>query len=142
MAQGQFSEEQYKEIASTAKGFGAGGYLSMPVATPYSRQYDDDKIRIIDMEFYSVNTMVHESRVDKRGNKVYKKVPIDYKRRQKNKYTKTNYKVVYTCKWIIETDYIFDDVLKTNMKRQKGAMMDTEMSYHIYAPDYHTICVR
>ena len=56
-----------------------------------------------------------------------------------DKYDKTNYKVVYICKWIIETDYIFDDGLKTNMKRQKGAMMDTEMSYHLYSPDFHNI---
>lgn len=137
MAGKQFSEEQYKDIASTAKGFGAGGYLSMPVATPYSRQYDDDKIRIIDMELYSVNSMLHEERIDKRGNSIYKKVPIDYKRRQKNKYTKTDYKVVYKCKWIIGTDYVFDFGLCTDMKREKNKLMETEMSYHIYAPDYH-----
>lgn len=139
-AQGQFTPEEYERIAKSVQGkFGNSSSMPMPTNTPYSRQYDDMKIRVLDLEFYSVNTMVHESRVDKRGNKVYKKVPTDYRRRQKNKYDKTNYKVVYTCKWIIETDYIFDDGLKTNMKRQKGAMMDTEMSYHLYSPDFHNM---
>jgi len=137
MAQGQFSDEQYKQIAERARGTKNIG--SFPVNTPYSRQEDGESIEVLDIEFYSVNTMMHETRIDKRGNKVFKKVPLDYRQRQKNKYKKTEYKVVYTCKWIIGTDFIFDHGLKTNMKRQKGAMMDTELSYHLYSPDLHNM---
>lgn len=139
IAQGQFNDKEYETIANSVKGKYGNSNMSMPMNTPYARNYDDMKIRVLDLEFYSVNSMMHETRVDKRGNKVYKKVPTDYRQRQKNKYEKTQYKVVYSCKWIIGTDFIFDDGLKTNMKRQKGAMMDTEMSYHIYSPDFHNM---
>lgn len=139
VAQGQFSDKQYEIIANSVKGKYGNSNMSMPMNTPYARNYDDMKIRVLDLEFYSVNSMMHETRVDKRGNKVYKKVPTDYRQRPKNQYEKTQYKVVYACKWILETDFIFDDGLKTNMKRQKGAMMDTEMSYHLYSPDFHNM---
>lgn len=139
IAQDQFSKEQYETIANSAKGKNGNSNNGMPMNTPYARNYDDMKIQVLDIEFYSVNSMNHETRIDKRGNKVFKKVPTDYRKRQKNKYEKTQYKVVYTCKWIIGTDFIFDHGLKTDMKRQKGAMMDTEMSYHIYSPDLHNM---
>jgi len=139
MAQGQFSDKEYETIANSVKGKYGNSNMSMPMNTPYARNYDDMKIRVLDIEFYSVNKMMHETRVDKRGNKVFKKVPTDYRQRQKNKYEKTEYKVVYTAKWILDTDFIFDYGLKTNMKRQKNAMMDTEMSYHLYSPDFHNM---
>lgn len=139
IAQGQFSDKEYETIANSVKGKYGNSNMSMPMNTPYARNYDDMKIRVLDLEFYSVNSMMHETRVDKRGNKVYKKVPTDYRQRPKNEYEKTQYKVVYACKWILETNFIFDDGLKTNMKRQKGAMMDTEMSYHLYSPDFHNM---
>lgn len=136
-AQGQFSDEQYKKITESVKG--RKSVSTFPANTPYSRQEDGEVIEVLDLEFYSVNRMLHETRIDKRGNKVFKKVPLDYRQRQKNKYKKTEYKVVYTCKWIVGTDFMFDYGLKTNMKRQKGAMMDTELSYHLYAPDLHNM---
>ena len=136
-AQGQFTEEQYKQISEQVRGRKNVG--SFPANTPYARQQDGDIIEVLDLEFYSVNSMMHETRVDRRGNTVFKKVPLDYRQRQKNKYRKTEYKVVYTCKWIIGTNFMFDFGLKTNMKREKGAMMDTELSYHLYSPDLHNM---
>jgi len=140
MAGSQLSETAYEEIAGKAKGMSGGGVqTAMPVNTPFSRAFDDTKIQVMDIEFYSTNSMKHEQRTDRRGNLVYKKVSEDYRERQKNKYNKTDYKVVYCAKWIIGTNYMFDFGLSTDMKREASRLMETEMSYHLYSPDFHNM---
>ena len=139
MAGNQLSEEAYKEIASKSRGVTGQGTSAMPINTPYSRAYDDTKIQVMDIEFYSTNTMKHEQRTDRRGNLVYKKVSDNYRERQRNKYQKTEYKVVYCAKWVIGTNHMFDFGLATDMKREAGRLMETEMSYHLYAPDFHNM---
>jgi hypothetical protein len=139
MAGNQLSETAYEEIASKSRGLSGQGTSAMPINTPYSRSYDDNKIQVMDIEFYSTNTMKHEQRTDRRGNVVYTKVGDDYKERSKNNYDKTEYKVVYCAKWVIGTNHLFDFGLATDMKREAGRLMETEMSYHLYAPDFHNM---
>jgi hypothetical protein len=139
MAGNQLAETAYEEIGSKSRGLSGQGTSAMPINTPYSRAYDDNKIQVMDIEFYSTNTMKHERRTDRRGNMVYKKVGDDYKERGKNSYDKTEYKVVYCAKWIVGTNYMFDYGLATDMKREMGRLMETEMSYHLYSPDFHNM---
>ena len=130
-----FSEEQFADIAEKF----SGAYKN-PQAMPPSRgvgsDYDSFQIPVLDIEFISVNTLDVETRVDKRGNRisrVYKKA----KKRKSNSYATTSYKVVYKAKWIVDTDYIFDYGLCTNMKRAKNSMTETSMSYSLFAPDFY-----
>jgi len=43
---------------------------------------------------------------------------------------------VYKGKWVIDTNYIFDHGLCTDMKRAKSSLMDTKLSYHLFAPEF------
>lgn len=132
----KFTEEEYQQIAGLVKGkYGNPTYVPNP--TVYSQGYDDFHIDVLDLEFYSVNEMVHESRVNKRGNAIFGRT--DYNKRQDsdNKtYKRTAYKVVYETSWIIGTNYMFNHGLATNMKRSKNDITDCDMSFHLYAPEF------
>jgi len=136
MAGNQFSEQEYEEIAKKHVGF-LGNPKEWPSSlSVYNKGYDRFRIRILDLEFFSVNEMVFEQRIDRRGNKVYARGKYDDKNKRKDKFERVAYKVVYKGKWIIGTDYIFDYGLCTNMKRAKSSLMDTQMSYHLMAPEF------
>lgn len=135
MAGSDLSEEQYIDIAER--------YINKynnPSAVPPQRgigaDYETFKIPVLDMEFFSVNNLDVESRIDKRGNKitrVYKKA----KKRKSNNYSTTSYKVVYKAMWILDTEYLFNYGLQTNMKRKKTSLTDTTLSYHLFAPEFN-----
>jgi hypothetical protein len=132
----QFSEEQYENIAKEHMGK-LGNPSSMSMSTSlYNKGYDKFKVRVLDMEFYSVNETVYEKRVDRRGNKIFARAKYEDKNRRKEKFERVAYKVVYKGKWIVGTNYIFDAGLCTDMKRAKSSLMDTELSYHLYAPEF------
>ena len=101
----------------------------------YNKQNDKLRVKVLDLEFYSVNDIVLEERINTKGNKVVGRINKPKKNTEKKKYSKTSYKVVYQCKWVIDTDVYFDYGLQTNMKRAKSRLSDTSLSYHLVAPD-------
>jgi hypothetical protein len=144
VAGNQFNESQYEELAKRSFGqFGNPNEIYTTTSSQYNRSYDKFKIRVMDIEFYSVNNLVYEKKISARGNKVYAPAPetatngFDENGNLIDKFDRISYKVVYKGKWIINTDMIFDYGLATNMVRAKSSLMDTNMSYHIYAPDFY-----
>lgn len=136
LAGSQFSEEQYEEIAKNYIGL-LGNPKDWPSSfSVYNKGYDKFKIRVLDMEFFSVNETVYESRVDRRGNKIFARSKFENRNKRKDKYQRLAYKVVYKGMWIINTDYIFNHGPATDMKRAKSSLMDTTMSYHLIAPEF------
>lgn len=130
----QFSDEQYRDIAQNYTGQ-LGNAYSMPESSVYNKGYDDFKIKVLDMEFLSVNTLVYEKRIDKRNNKRFGRTNY-YAKDKKNKQVKrTSFKVLYRGFWIIGTDYCFNGGLATDMKRAKGNLVDTTFTYHLQALD-------
>lgn len=136
MAGNQFSELEYEELAKKHIGM-LGNPKEWPTSLSiYNKGYDRFRIRILDLEFFSVNQMVYESRIDRRGNKIYARGKFEDRNKRKDKFERVAYKVVYKGKWIIGTDMIFDAGLCTDMKRAKSSLMDTEMSFHLIAPEF------
>jgi hypothetical protein len=136
MAGNEFTPEEYEDIAKNVLGR-YGNPREWPSSMSiYNKGYDRFKIRILDLEFFSVNELVFEKRIDRRGNQVYARAKYEEKNRKKDKFERTAYKVVYKGKWILDTQYLFDYGLMTDMKRAKSSMMDTRMSYHIIAPQF------
>jgi len=132
----EFSADEYEEIATLVKGK-YGNPTSFPVNTPYRNGFDDFNIEVLDLEFYSVNESVYEKRKTKRGNSIFGRTGYNKKEDTTNKkYKRVAYKVVYTGNLIIGTNYIFNYGLATNMKRAKSRMTETDMSYHLYAPEF------
>lgn len=137
MAGSQFTDEEYEDIARNVAGR-FGNPRDWPTSlSVYNRGYDTFKIRVLDLEFYSVNESVYEQRVDRRGNVVYARGRYEDRNRRKEKYERIAYKVVYKAKWIMDTEYMFDYGLMTDMKRAKSSLMDTRLSYHIISPQFY-----
>lgn len=136
MAGDSFTAEDYQEIAKNVLGK-YGNPREWPSSLSiYNKGYDKFNIRVLDMEFFSVNEMVYEQRIDRRGNQVYARAKYEDRNKRKDKYERIAYKVAYKGKWIIDTNFIFDYGLCTDMKRAKSSLMDTKLSYHLYAPEF------
>lgn len=136
MAGNEFTAEEYEDIAKNVLGK-YGNPREWPSSLSiYNKGYDRFKIRVLDLEFFSVNEMVYEQRVDRRGNKIYARAKYQDRNKTKDKFERIAYKVVYKGKWIIDTPYIFDYGLATDMKRAKSSLMDTTLSYHLFAPEF------
>jgi len=99
--------------------------------------YDGFRIKVMDLEFFSYNSMVLEERVNSKGNTVVGRAAKAKANRSDKKYSKTDYKVVYKGKWVLGSDVFFDCGLATNMKRAKSSLTDTSLSYHIAAPNMY-----
>lgn len=136
MAGNEFTDEEYEDIAKNVLGK-YGNPKEWPSSlSVYNKGYDKFKLRILDIEFFSVNEMVYEQRIDRRGNPIYARARFEDRNKRKEKFDRVAYKVVYKAKWIIESKYMFDHGLATDMKRAKSSLMDTEMSYHLIAPEF------
>jgi hypothetical protein len=136
MAGNEFTEEEYEDIAKNVIGKFGNPREWPSTLSIYNKGYDTFNVRVLDIEFFSVNEMVYEQRIDRRGNKVYARAKYDDKKKRKDKFERVAYKVVYKGRWIVDTNYIYDYGLCTNMKRAKSSLMDTKLSYHLYAPEF------
>ena len=136
MAGNEFTEEQYEDIAKNVIGKFGNPREWPSTLSIYNKGYDTFNVRVLDIEFFSVNEMVYEQRIDRRGNKIYARAKYEDKNKRKDKFERVAYKVVYKGRWIIDTNYIFDYGLCTNMKRAKSSLMDTKLSYHLFAPEF------
>jgi len=134
MAGNQITPDQYKKIIDDQ--YGKKNPLGRK-SNSYNKQSDNMRIKVLDIEFYSVNDIVLEERINTKGNKVVGRTDRPKKNTEKKKYSKSSYKVVYQCKWIIDTEVYFDYGLQTNMKRAKSRLSDTSLSYHLVAPDIY-----
>jgi hypothetical protein len=136
MAGNQFTQEEYEEIAKNVLGKYGNPKEWPSTLSIYNKGYDRFRIRVLDIEFFSVNEMVYEQRIDRRGNPIYARAGYEEKNKRKDKFERVAYKVAYKGRWIVDTNYIFDYGLCTNMKRAKSSLMDTKLSYHLYAPEF------
>tara|TARA_R110000764_G_scaffold13000_5_gene37672 strand:+ start:1144 stop:3474 length:2331 start_codon:yes stop_codon:yes gene_type:complete len=134
----QFNEKDYQDISERFSGR-KGSQKMNTSNNAFSKNYDDSKILVLEMEFFSVDQMVHESRTDKRGNKRFGRAGYNSQNKRKNKYVRSSYKTVYKISWIVDSEYCYDYGLCSDMKRVKSNLMDTDLSYHIFAPDFHNM---
>ena len=134
----QISEKEYQTIAEEFSGR-QGDSKMFPSNKKYYKNYDDRKVLVLDLEFFSVDEMVHESRTDKRGNKRFGRAGYNSYNKKKKKFTRSSYKTVYKISWIVDSPFCFDYGLCNDMKRVKSKLMDTDLSYHLFAPDYHNM---
>lgn len=137
MAGDSISPSQYQIIAEKYTGkLGNPASLNLDYSNSL-RNIDEFRILVLDLEFLSVNSLVLEERINSKGNKVVGRASKIREGRRDKKYTKTDYKVVYSGKWIIDSDIFFDCGLQTNMKRAASSLTDTKLSYHIVAPNMY-----
>ncbi len=137
MAGDKFTDEQYEIIAEKYSNKYNNTSTLRDLNSNYNGIYDGFRIKVLDLEFYSYNSMILEERVNSKGNVVVGRAGKIKNSRKDKKYSKTDYKVVYKGKWIIGSEFFFDCGLATNMKRAKSSLTDTSLSYHISAPNMY-----
>lgn len=139
----RFTEDQIDMIVN--KYSGRYGNPASFRTSPEGVGYDSFKVAVLDFEFKSWNTKVYNRFTNSAGNIAFKKSSFNNKGRQDkveingetvNKYVDRTHTVVYKCKWVIDTDVIYDEGLAPNMKRSNGAPYDTELSYHFEAYNF------
>ena len=131
------TEEQYAMIAEKFVNKVMTPSSMRDLNSTYNRVYDGFRVRVLELEFYSYNSIILEERVNSKGNVVVGRASKIKGNRKDKKYSKTDYKVVYTGKWVVGSDVFFDCKLATNMKRAKSSLTDTSLSFHIAAPDIY-----
>ena len=137
MAGDQITEAEYEIIAERYVNKLGNPSLLRNMNSNENRNYDGFRIRVLDLEFYSVNSLVLEERINSKGNIVVGRASKVKNDKKDKKFSKTDYKVVYQGKWIIDSDIYFDCQLATNMKRAKSSMTETTLSYHVVAPNLY-----
>lgn len=134
MAGEEISEAQYQELYEKYEGKHTARQIKH---SEYAKNYDGMRIKVLDLEFYSVNDLVLEERINRKGNIVVGRTDREKNNTEKKKYSRTSYKVVYKGMWVIDSDIYFNCGLQTNMKRAKTSLSETTMSYHLVAPDIY-----
>lgn len=134
----KFEEDKVKEI----KNFYAGKNNNSNSFnyTKDNNGYDSFKAEVLDLEFISYNKRVIEENNDSNGNlKVSKTKPSkDGKESLTSTYTAKTVEVIFKCKWVVGTDFIYDFGLAENTKRSVSiaTMGKTKLSYHIMAASF------
>jgi hypothetical protein len=137
MAGDKLTEEQYQIIAEKYSNKYNNTSTLRDLNSNYNGIYDGFRIKVLDLEFYSYNSMILEERVNSKGNKVVGRASKIKNSRKDKTYSKTDYKVVYKGKWVVGSEFFFDCGLATNMKRAKSSLTETSLSYHISAPNMY-----
>jgi len=139
MAGDQFTEQEYKEIAekygkkiSNTK-YGVGFDMSN---SKYVSEYDEFSVEILDAEFMSTYYLKYEKKLNKFGGYSLNKRGFNQKIKEKEnrKVVQNTVKAVFSGKYIVGSDYVFDYGLAKNMMRPKSNLSETRLSYIIYAP--------
>ena len=139
----EFTEEQMRMIESKAKNKFSSTHKERTTGTIYQRDRDDLEVDVMDIQWVSVDELIYETGVDKRGNKVASKSNRRRAERKKgSNHTVARYKTIYKAKWIIGTNFIWDYGRETFQKRKKSELQETEMSYHLFAPQFDGLTSR
>lgn len=132
-----FTTEQLQELKSFAGNYSNPALIGRN--TNYINRYDNQSVKVLDLQFYSYNELNYESNVNRRGNIMFNEADYEKKNNKKNKFIRKRIKVVYEIKWIIGTEFCYDFRLKKDMKRSVDPkkMADTTLDYKFYAPSFY-----
>ena len=94
-------------------------------------RYDNFLIDVMDAEWFSVNSKYMTKRVTERGDSyMYEEKWGKVYDTSKKKTKKHDYKVVYRCKWIVGTEFVYDFGLQYDVPRP--GKKEVELSYKFY----------
>lgn len=136
LAQDQFTEAQYQDICKNISK--RSDMVDSNVFYPYAFNYDNYRVRVLDLEIYTIKSRYRQLKADNHGNLYYNslKNPPPESDNTPSKYTRKDYQVIYRCKWVVGSELMFDYGLMTDMKRPKKSPQNVKSSFHIFAPIY------
>jgi hypothetical protein len=121
----QFSADDLEEIESSAKN--GNNKIQGRKAS------DKNKVRVLELEFFSTDEIVYDNRINKYGNPAFGKT--DYAKKGKKETLTAKRVNVYKVKWIVGTEFVYDEGLASYQKRDKG-LTNTKLSFHIVATNF------
>lgn len=154
---GTFSEDDYAKMANRVSGT---RYSVVTNDTYFERHqrypYDHEKITVLDAEWFSNDEMAHVIGETSHGNEFVKEMDNPYwlnkkgftddeykqyyeAQGERREIVRTNIKNVYGALWVVDTDYIFEYGLRTNMMRAQSSLTDTRLSYSLYSLEFDSI---
>lgn len=149
-AQGQLTEEELQKIAEQAQGkYGNGSWEFNDRKYYRNGQLDESyynhfKIKVLDAEVKSTNRLKYQKMEAKNGGYYFQEKEFDYKPpknpKRKREIIDKDVEVIYTGKYIVDTNYIYDWGLKKNMVRKRlnsAVSSKVPLGFIINAPDIY-----
>jgi len=131
-----FVGEQWEEIVNQCLGRYGNG-RNVPQGKYGQPGENSLKVRLVHMEIMSVDDHTYRGRIDKWGNKVFRKTAYKKGPNPEKGYRQRSVSALYKGSWIVGTPYIYDTGKSVNQKRGKKNLQETNFSYHLYAPDLY-----
>jgi hypothetical protein len=157
-----FTVEQMNQIVQSVAGR-FGNPSNFMYGTDYSKYWNRFKVLVLDFEFLSWNDYTYKEEVDNRGNVRFGKtkyqdatklsvtkegvidkmgtIPniVDYtmKGQAEPIFMPVTRKVVYKCKWLIQTDYMYDWGMSENQIRKPSSWWDTKLNIQLYSWNFY-----
>jgi hypothetical protein len=136
----ELPEEVLRNLAEEYNGI--GGNIRLGEYTYNSElhcaNYDTFLVDVMDAEWMSVNSTYKTKRKTQFGTTIlFDEEWGKVRDSEKKKTQKFDIKVVYKAKWIIGTDFIYDDGLQFDVPRP--GKKEVELSYHLYKLPYRSL---
>lgn len=154
-----FTPEQMNQIVQSVAGR-FGNPSNFMYGTDYSKYWNRFKVLILDFEFLSWNDYTYKEEVDNRGNVRFGKtkyqaatklkdagnekmgtipsmVDFNMKGQAEPVFMPVTKKVVYKCKWLIQTDYMYDWGMSENQIRKPSSWWDTKLNIQLYSWNFY-----
>lgn len=132
----ELSEETLRKLAQFYNGRNANQTLSSWSEEDLKLQgggwrYDNFMIDVMDVEWFSVNSRGRTYRTNERGETwSYEEKEGKVFDKENKKTITSKHKVVYRCKWIVGTDFVYDFGLQYDVPRP--GKKEVELSYKFY----------
>jgi len=157
-----FTPEQMNQIVQSVAGR-FGNPSNFMYGTDYSKYWNRFKVLVLDFEFLSWNDYTYKQEVDNRGNIRFGKtkyqdstklsvnkdgvmekmgtipnmVDFTMKGQAEPIFMPVTKKVVYKCKWLIQTDYMYDWGMSENQIRKPSSWWDTKLNIQLYSWNFY-----
>lgn len=149
-----FSKDQMDQIVQSVAGR-FGNPSNFMYGTDYSKYWNRFKVLVLDFEFLSWNDYTYKEEIDNRGNARFGKTKysagsgsskmgtmpsmVDDRDRGQAEpiYMPVTKKVVYKCKWLIQTDYMYDWGMSENQIRKPSSWWDTDLNIQLYSWNFY-----
>ena len=132
-------EEQLYNIAHKSIGkYGNGQWIGD--STPYNRGYDNYRVPVLDMQFATLDRVVKEKRINKRGNVQVGRVDWKYSdpsvQKEDRQYFNDDRVVWYESKWVMDTEILFSyGPTKDQKTKPSSSKLAPSPNFHLNAPD-------
>lgn len=139
----QFTEAEYQDIANRVKSIWGNGNKFYNNSSTYAnntyRPYDDSNVMILQGYYITTRTKKFEKKANKYGGFTINERPSDYVPPVNSKYPREiiekRDKVVYKFSLVLQTEYMFDYGLETNMIKSPTDLSEVALPITVYMPN-------